>query len=101
MTSAYQRRMEHEKWLRCQGVHPEQLAEKKRKRKVTLNRIPDYTVEKVLPLSNAIERITYANEKDWQHASSKYTVGQLYNKGGIQVISKADAADPATGKRRI
>ena len=32
--------------------------------------------------------------------SSNYTIGQAYNKGGLVVLSKSDAADPATGKRR-
>lgn len=32
--------------------------------------------------------------------SSNYIVGQAYNKGGLVVLSKSDAADPATGKRR-
>jgi hypothetical protein len=100
MTNREQKLLEHEKWLRRNGVHPEQLAEQRRKRKVVLVSIPDYSVEKALPLSDSIEKITYANEKDWQYASNQYTVGQLYNKGGIQVISKTDAADPATGKRR-
>lgn len=100
MARKEQKRLEHEAWLRKQGVHPEQLAERKRRRNVTLVTIPDYSVEKALPLSDSVEKIAYANEKDWQYASSKYTVGQLYNKGGIQVISKVDAADPATGKRR-
>jgi hypothetical protein len=30
--------------------------------------------------------------------SSQYVVGQAYNKGGLQVLSKED--DPTTGKRR-
>ena len=32
--------------------------------------------------------------------SSKYVIGQTYNKGNYQVLSKKDQADPATGKRR-
>jgi len=32
--------------------------------------------------------------------SSKYVVGQAYNKGGIQVLSRNETKDPSTGKRR-
>ena len=32
--------------------------------------------------------------------SGQYTIGQAYNKGGLVVLSKNDAKDPATGKRR-
>ena len=32
--------------------------------------------------------------------SDRYVVGQAYNKGGLQVLSKKEQNDPATGKRR-
>ena len=32
--------------------------------------------------------------------SGQYVVGQAYNKGGLQVLSKREQNDPATGKRR-
>ena len=32
--------------------------------------------------------------------SGDYIVGQAYNKGGLQVLSKREQNDPATGKRR-
>jgi hypothetical protein len=32
--------------------------------------------------------------------SDRYVVGQAYNKGGLQVLSKREQNDPATGKRR-
>ena len=32
--------------------------------------------------------------------SGDYVVGQAYNKGNYQVLSKRDAADESTGKRR-
>ncbi len=31
---------------------------------------------------------------------SSYTIGQAYNKGGIQVLSESDCKDETTGKRR-
>lgn len=46
----------------------------------------------------------YTKNTDYERAklevSSNYIVGQAYNKGGLVVLSKSDAADPATGKRR-
>ena len=50
--------------------------------------------------------------KDLQHActkpnndykreiSSQYVIGQAYNKSGLQVLTKKETEDPATGKRR-
>ena len=50
--------------------------------------------------------------KDLQHActkpnddykkeiSSQYIIGQAYNKSGLQVLTKKETEDPATGKRR-
>ena len=50
--------------------------------------------------------------KDLQHActkpnddykkeiSSQYVIGQAYNKSGLQVLTKKETQDPATGKRR-
>ena len=32
--------------------------------------------------------------------SGQYVIGQAYNKGGLQVLSKTEQSDPATGKRR-
>lgn len=39
-------------------------------------------------------------EREKLEVSSNYIVGQAYNKGGLVVLSKSDAADPSTGKRR-
>ena len=32
--------------------------------------------------------------------SNQYVIGQAYNKGGLQVLSKTEQSDPTTGKRR-
>ena len=39
-------------------------------------------------------------KKNTPAPSSDYIVGQAYNKGNYQVLSKRDAADESTGKRR-
>jgi hypothetical protein len=43
---------------------------------------------------------TKQNESYKLGISGQYVVGQAYNKGGLQVLSKKEQDDPATGKRR-
>ena len=43
---------------------------------------------------------TKKNESYKLDVSDRYVVGQAYNKGGLQVLSKREQNDPATGKRR-
>ena len=43
---------------------------------------------------------TKKDESYKKEVSSKYVIGQAYNKGGLQVLSKTEQRDPATGKRR-
>ena len=43
---------------------------------------------------------TKSNESYKLDISGQYVVGQAYNKGGLQVLSKKEQNDPATGKRR-
>ena len=63
---------EHDKWLRKQGVHPEQLTAKKAKRgNINTNTIPDYranassipTSDKVAGHGPAKEQMTYSGER--------------------------------------
>lgn len=67
-------------------------------------KIPDYKTEDGLPpTSNTIMKIPTKREMRTEEKirmTQNYTIGQAYNKSGLQVISKADASDPATGKRR-
>lgn len=88
---------DHEKFLRSMGV--------KGTGKKYRMKIPSYKCDTTnLPeTTNQITKIVTkkslaAEEKI--RATQNYTLGQAYNKGGLQVISKSDAADPATGKRR-
>jgi hypothetical protein len=68
--------------------------------------MPQYNVSdhrKKYPSQNEIglhltKDLSYEREK--LAVSSNYIVGQAYNKGGLVVLSKSEAADPATGKRR-
>ena len=56
-----------------------------------------------IPLSNKIVHIKSNKMVDTETKllySSRYVVGQAYNKGGIQVLSRNETKDPSTGKRR-
>lgn len=56
-----------------------------------------------IPLSNKIVAIEPKKTIDTEtkmRYSSRYVVGQAYNKGGIQVLSSNETKDPNTGKRR-
>ena len=48
----------------------------------------DYSPQKV-------ENRTYISQ-----TSAKYEIGQAYNKGGFQVLSKKETKEESTGKRR-
>lgn len=88
--------IEHDKWLRKMGAHPDQ-----RGRTTGVNSIPSYKTREAPALSNRVVPIDpyqgmSAAEKI--AATQSVELGQLYNKGGIQVIGKSDNA--AAGKRR-
>jgi hypothetical protein len=80
----------HDKFLMKMGAHPSQ-----RGKTSGVNSIPSYKTRETVPLSNKIEKIVYriANAP-----SGAVEVGQIYNKGPLQVISKND--DLNAGKRR-
>lgn len=40
------------------------------------------------------------NDDYKREISSQYVIGQAYNKSGLQVLTKKETEDPATGKRR-
>jgi len=50
------------------------------------------------PCSNNIGGV--ATKKEVPVYTGEYQIGQAYNKGGLQVLSKQEAKDPMTGKRR-
>ena len=43
---------------------------------------------------------TKPNDDYKKEISSQYIIGQAYNKSGLQVLTKRETQDPATGKRR-
>lgn len=104
--------IEHDKWLRKMGAHPSQRGLAQSGRAGALgasgrwfnSSIPDQSLRSdQIPLSNRIVPIQTNKSVDRETKlmySSQYVVGQAYNKGGLQVLSKEDANDPTTGKRR-
>ena len=82
---------EHEKWLRGMGIdkpwkpksEPLKLAAKKTERHRSVGD----------GIGNGFVKTTSA-------ISGDYIVGQAYNKGNLVVLSKEDAKDESTGKRR-
>ena len=57
---------------------------------------PSYTID-VKDLQHAC---TKPNDDYKKEISSQYIIGQAYNKSGLQVLTKRETQDPATGKRR-
>lgn len=97
--------IEHDKWLKNMGVSNQRsvaqsgsvsgLGPEGRK-------FESYHSDQI-PLSNKIVHIKSNKKVDTETKllySSRYVVGQAYNKGGIQVLSREETDDPATGKRR-
>ena len=58
--------------------------------------IPNITID-VKDLQHAC---TKPNDDYKKEISSQYVIGQAYNKGNFQVLTKRETEDPATGKRR-
>ena len=87
---------EHEKFLKRMGVSSNPIVRKKEPSPLKLDR-----VAKQLPEKNI-------NDMDWSPCLKKntpslsgdYIIGQAYNKGNLQVLSKSDSEDASTGKRR-
>lgn len=98
--------IEHDKWLRKMGVHADKrgLAQSGRAGALGASgRWFESSIPDQIPLSNRIVPIQTNKSVDRETKlmySSQYVVGQAYNKGGLQVLSKEDANDPTTGKRR-
>ena len=83
---------EHEKWLRGMGIDKpwkpksEKLAFERPTRSERYRSVGD-------GIGNGFVKTTSA-------ISGDYVIGQAYNKGNLVVLSKEDAKDESTGKRR-
>ena len=84
----------HDRWLRSRGVHPDQLKNKSKQH----IKAPIYKVERKYPTSDVVGNGFV--RKQSAYSGSGITIGQAYNKGNLVVLSKNEASDAATGKRR-
>jgi hypothetical protein len=85
---------EHEEWLKKMGVKAKPV-------KRSPYAIPNLRegLKPMPPLSDSVGN-GFAKKNNTYSGSGSIVVGQAYNKGNYVVLSKEEAADPATGKRR-
>lgn len=87
---------EHQDYLKRMGYKPNPKGTR-------VAKMPDYSVSQTAPTSDRVVSIDYGSQLSREQklaTSSGYTIGQAYNKGGLVVLSKKEAEDTATGKRR-
>ena len=83
---------EHEKWLRSMGIDKPWKPKKERLNLAGANRDERYR--------SVGDGIGNGFVKTTSAISGEYVIGQAYNKGNLVVLSKEDAKDESTGKRR-
>jgi len=83
---------DHEKWLRSMGIDKPWKPKKERLNLAGANRDERYR--------SVGDGIGNGFVKTTSTLSGDYIVGQAYNKGNLVVLSKEDAKDESTGKRR-
>ena len=99
--------LEHEKWLRAKGLHPDQLAKKAKH----TNSLPVYKTESTANLSNKVGngfRITTVLENlenetvdvQMQILKKAARVAPAYNKGGYQLITPGEDIKTIGSKSR-
>ena len=82
---------EHEKWLRSMGIDKPWKPKKELLKK---------SAKKTERYQSVGDGIGNGFVKTTSTLSGDYIVGQAYNKGNLVVLSKEDAKDESTGKRR-
>ena len=58
------------------------------------------TLSHTIDVKDLQHACTKPNDDYKKEISSQYIIGQAYNKSGLQVLTKRETQDPATGKRR-
>ena len=84
--------VEHEKWLRSMGIDKPWKPKKEK-----LNLASEKKSEHYESVGNGIGN---GYVKTTSTISGDYIIGQAYNKGNLVVLSKEEAKDESTGKRR-
>ena len=82
---------EHEKWLRSMGIDKPWKPKKELLKK---------SAKKTERYRSVGDGIGNGFVKTTSTLSGDYIIGQAYNKGNLVVLSKEDAKDETTGKRR-
>ena len=82
---------EHEKWLRSMGID-KSFRPKSEPLKISAKKSERYR--------SVGDGIGNGFVKTTSALSGEYVIGQAYNKGNLVVLSKEDAKDESTGKRR-
>lgn len=85
---------DHNLWLQSMGI-----GGKKAKKPKGIYSMPDLSVEKQHKTSDKLGN-GYVKRQHKYSGEQSLCVGQAYNKGNYVVLSKEEAKDPATGKRR-
>jgi len=87
-------KQEHEQWLKKMGYKGKSV-------KSSPHKLPNLRegLRSMPPTSDSVGN-GYAKKSNAYSGSGNLVVGQAYNKGNYVVLSKEEAADPATGKRR-
>ena len=83
---------EHEKWLKSMGIDKPWKPKKEKLNLAGANRDERYR--------SVGDGIGNGFVKTTSAISGEYVIGQAYNKGNLVVLSKEDAKDESTGKRR-
>ena len=83
---------DHEKWLRSMGIDKPWKPKKEK-----LNLAGAKRDERYRSVGDGIGN---GFVKTTSTLSGEYVIGQAYNKGNLVVLSKEDAKDESTGKRR-
>ena len=58
------------------------------------------TPSRTIDVKDLQHACTKPNDDYKREISSQYVIGQAYNKGNFQVLTKRETEDPNTGKRR-
>jgi hypothetical protein len=85
---------EHSEWLEKMGVKSKSV----RRSPYSIPNLRE-GLRDMPPLSNSVGN-GYAKKSKSYSGGDSIIVGQAYNKGNYVVLTKEEAADPATGKRR-
>lgn len=93
---------DHDKWLRKMGVHPEQLAEKKAKRKDVKNvDVPSYVSSNTNRIHTSDNIAGVAPKKDRQQYTGDYIIGiaTTHKSNLMPVTSRKQAVEASTMRR--